>query len=408
MNGNPQRISLRRRVYLVLEGGSVGGLAGRLVEIALVALIVCNVSAYVLESVPEIRHARLFPFFAFEWFSVAIFTVEYAARLWVMPEDPSLAERGAWRARLEGAMRPMMVIDFFAFAPAYVDLFVPFIDLRVLRLIRLLRLLKIARYSPALSTLGQVIVEERRALFGTLLLLLCTMTFAAAAMHAAEGQVQPKLFGTIPNAMWWAISTLTTVGYGDAVPVTALGRIIAGITMIIGLGLFALPVGIVATGFVESIHRRDFVVTFGMLARVPLFQGFDAKTVAELMNLLRAQSVRRGAVLSAEGERAAAMYFVLEGEVEVDMPGHKLHFGAGDFFGELALLHEQMRAATITSVAPTRILSLTNEDFEQLLRHHPHLRPGMRKIARARAHEIARAGGISEAEIEAAGTAKVD
>ena len=407
MNQKTQGISFRRRVYFVLEGGSAGGIWGRLVEAFLVALIIANVAAYVMESVPEVRAMKL-PFLAFEWVSVTFFTIEYAARLWVMAEDPSLAGRGAWAGRLYGATRPMMVIDFFAFAPAYVTLFVPFIDLRFLRLIRLLRLLKIARYSPALSTLAQVIIEERRALLGTLLLLLSTMTIAAAAMHAAEGEAQPALFGTIPDSMWWAISTLTTVGYGDAVPITALGRVIAGITMIIGLGLLALPVGIVATGFVESIHRRDFVVTFGMLARVPLFHGFDAQTVAELMTLLRAQSVRRGAIISAEGERAAAMYFVLEGEVLVDLPGNKLRFGAGDFFGELALLHEQMRAATITAIVPTRILSLTTDDFEQLLRHHPHLRPGLRKLARARAHEIARAGGISEAEIEAAGSARAE
>lgn len=404
----PQATSFRRRVYLVLEGGSVGGAVGGFVEGALIALIVFNVAAYVAESVPEFRHANRFPFFTFEWFSVAVFTIEYALRIWSSAEEPSLAERGPWKGRLYGATRPMLVIDFLAIAPAYVALFIPFVDLRLLRLIRLLRLLKIARYSPALSTLAQVIVDERRALFGTLLLLLCTMTFAASAMHAAEGAVQPKIFGTIPQAMWWAIATLTTVGYGDAVPITALGRVIAGITMIFGVGLFALPVGIVATGFVESIHRRDFVVTFGMLSRVPLFKGFDAKVIAELMNLMRAQSVRRGAILSAEGERAAAMYFVLAGDVQVELPGRKLNFGAGDFFGELALLHETMRAATITAVTPCRILSLTAEDFEALLTHHPHLRPALRKVARARVHEIAEAGGISEDEIEAAGANKSD
>ena len=98
------------------------------------------------------------------------------------------------------------------------------------------------------------------------------MVFAAATMHAVEGARQPQAFGTIPDAMWWAITTLTTVGYGDVVPVTGLGRVVAGITMVAGVGLLALPVGIVATGFVDTIHRRDFVVTFGMLARVPLFR----------------------------------------------------------------------------------------------------------------------------------------
>ena len=131
----------------------------------------------------------------------------------------------------------------------------------MLRLFRLLRLLKIARYSPALSTLGAVVRAERRALFGTFLLLICAVLIAATLMHLVEGRVQPTVFGTIPDAMWWAVTTLTTVGYGDVIPVTPLGRMIAGLTMIAGLGLFALPVGIIATGFVETIHRKDFVVT---------------------------------------------------------------------------------------------------------------------------------------------------
>jgi voltage-gated potassium channel len=261
-----------------------------------------------------------------------------------------------------------------AIAPAFVVPFLPYVDLRFLRLVRLLRLLKIARYSPALSALARVIVDERRALYGCLLLFLCAILLAAASMHAAEGDLQPKSFGTIPAAMWWAVSTLTTVGYGDAIPLTALGRVVAGITMIVGLALAALPVGIVATGFANSIHRRDFVVTFGMLARVPLFKGFDAQSVGELMNMLRAQAVSAGEIISGPGEHAAAMYFIVAGEIEVQLPGRRLRFSTGDFFGELALLHETMREATVIAITSTRLLSLSANDFDGLLRKRPGLK----------------------------------
>jgi voltage-gated potassium channel len=393
--------SIRRRAYIVLEGGRASGWIGGIVEGLLIVLIVANVGAYTLQSIPEIRQSYMHDLVVFEIVSVAIFALEYVLRLWTCVEEPVVAKRGELSGRLFAATRPMMLIDFIAIAPAFIQFFVPFFDLRFLRLIRVLRLLKIARYSPALSTLAQVVVDESRALFGTLLLLLCAMTFAAAAMHAAEGAMQPKIFGTIPESMWWAIATLTTVGYGDAVPVTAIGRMIAGITMIVGLGLFALPVGIVATGFVNTIHRRDFVVTFGMLARVPLFKDFDAQTVGEILDLLRSQAVSPGTIISAQGERAAAMYFIISGAVEARLPHRKLQFKAGDFLGELALLHETMRAATIVATEHTRLLSLSADDFEALLRKHPALKERVQKIAADQAQDIAEAGDISKEEIAA-------
>jgi voltage-gated potassium channel len=398
--------TVRRRVYVALEGGRSGGPAGIVIEFALIALIVANVVGYILQSVPSIARDHWRDLQGLEIVSVAIFTLEYVLRLWTSAEDPAVADQGAVTGRLHAAARPMMIIDFLAIAPSFVQFFIPFFDLRVLRLVRLLRLLKIARYSPALSTLARVIADERRALFGTLLLMLCATIFAAAAMHAAEGAVQPQIFGTIPDAMWWAITTLTTVGYGDAVPITAAGRIIAALTMVTGLGLFALPVGIIATGFVDSIHRRDFVVTFGMLARVPLFKDFDTHTIGEIMNLLRAQSVGAGAILSARGERAAAMYFVVSGEVEAELPQSKLRFAAGDFFGELALLHETMRAASIVAVTHARVLTLSAEDFENLLKKHPALEQRIRAQAAEQAQEFADAGAISQSEVDAARKAR--
>jgi voltage-gated potassium channel len=377
-----RKLTLRRRVYHVLEGGRAGGIAGSIVETGLIALIALNVLAYTLQSVPAVERFYRLDLVLFEIVSVAIFSVEYGLRLWTSVENPQVGAMGAWRGRLRAGLSPLMVIDFLAIAPSYVSLFVPFVDLRFLRLFRLLRLLKIARYSPALSTLAQVVVNERRALFGTLLLLLCATILAGACMHAVEGAVQPRAFGTIPDSMWWAISTLTTVGYGDVVPITALGRMVAGLTMVVGLGLFALPVGIVATGFIDTIHRRDFVVTFGMLARVPLFKDFDARVISELMNLLRAQTVARGSIIAVKGAPAHAMYFVVSGDVEAEVGRRKIQFGPGDFFGELALLHETHRRATIVAQSHCRLLVLAAEDFAMLIRKYPALKERIEEAAR--------------------------
>jgi len=403
MTDERPRESIRRRVFVALEGSHAGGGPGTIIEITLIALIITNVIGYTLQSVPAIERHFWRQLIGFEFVSVAIFTVEYVLRLWAAPEDPLVPQGGPLMSRLRYALKPLMVIDFLAFAPAYLALFIPLLDLRVLRLVRLLRLLKIARYSPALSTLGHVINEERRALIGTLLLLLCATVFAAATMHAVEGSVQPKAFGTIPDAMWWAIATLTTVGYGDVVPITTLGRIVAGITMIVGLGLFALPVGIVATAFVTTIHRRDFVITFGMLSRVPLFQGFEPQILAEIMNLLRAQLVPPGTIISARGEPAAAMYFIVSGDVEVELDHRALRFSAGDFFGELALLRNTMRSATIVSLSQCRLLTLSAEDFAHLLHRHPALEKKMRHAARYTVKAFSDADEIAQAEVDAAG-----
>ena len=394
---------LRRRVYLVLEGGRAGGVLGGLVETFLIILILLNVIGFTLQSVPSIRHLYWFDLSAFEIVSVAIFSIEYALRLWVSAEDPIISELGPWRGRLRAALKPLLLIDFLAVAPVYFTMFFPFLDLRFLRLVRLLRLLKIARYSPALSTLAQVIANERRALFGTLLLILCATVFAAACMHAVEGAVQPEAFGSIPNSMWWAITTLTTVGYGDVVPITALGKLVAGLTMVAGLGLLALPVGIIATGFMDTIHRRDFVVTFGMLARVPLFKGFSARILSEILNLLRAQSVASGGIIAVRGAPAHAMYFVVSGEVEAELPHRNIRFGPGDFFGELALLHETHRRATIVAMSHCRLLALSAEDFAMLIRKHPALKKRIEDAAREHLKDIGNEDGdLAQSEMTSA------
>lgn len=379
--------ALRRRIHLVLEGRA-GGTAGLIFETVLITLIVLNVLAVALDSVPAINAAHQVAFTWFEVLSVGLFTIEYALRLWTAPEEARVRRRGAVLGRLVYAGQPLMIIDLLAIAPAYVTIFIPFVDLRVLRLFRLLRLLKVARYSPALSTLWFVIVSERRALLGTLILLISVMCFSAEALYLIEGHIQSKVFGTLPDAMWWAITTLTTVGYGDAVPLTALGKIAAGITMIVGLGLFALPVGIVATGFANEIHRRDFVVTWSMLSRLPLLEGFDADVVGDVMNALRSHAVPTDTEITLAGERPHEMYFIESGRAEAETPeGEVQTFGPGDFFGEAELLHGHPHETTIVARTPMRLLALSNRGLHTLVRKHSELRKRIEELSAEREHK---------------------
>lgn len=383
------QIRRRHRIHLILEAGRSSGRLGLLFEIFLIVLIVANALAVSFDSIPRFAAAygRLFQWF--EIVSVAIFTVEYALRVWTAPEDPRYAGR-PFADRVRYMAQPYMIIDLVAIAPAYIALFVPFADLRILRLFRLFRLLKIARYSPAVSTLIHVLSLERRALFGTLLLLLCLTCLCAETMYILEGQVQPRAYGDLPSCMYWAIITLTTVGYGDVTPITGAGRLLAGITAVMGLGVFALPVGIIASAFVTEIHRRDFVVTSSMLSKIPLLAGLDIEVMSELMATLRSHMVAPHVPIVVGGESPTAMYFIISGLAKETNPGRGRGkqgntLGPGDVIAADAALNGTPHDCTVFAHTPMRLLALANHDLVVLLRKFPRLRRRLQRGATVRA-----------------------
>ena len=257
-------------------------------------------------------------------------------------------------------------------------------DFRFVLVFRMVRFFKIARYSPAMRSLLDVLYRERRALFGCLVITLGIALVAAALMHLAEGKVQPDKLGTIPDALWWAIVTVGTIGYGDVVPVTALGKLIATGTIFLGLIMMALPVGIIATAFSEQIHRRDFIVTWGMIARVPLFAELDAGEIADIMQLLRAQLAEPGEVIVREGDPAHSMYFIAAGEVEVALKKGKLRLGVGQFFGEVAVLRRARRSATATALTRTSLLVLAAQDLHALMQRDPRIAERIKDVVEKR------------------------
>ena len=229
------------------------GLA-RMINIVIMLLIALTVVIVFIETIPQVRDEYGPWFIGFEYVSIALFTIEYIARLWsaaeIDPEQP-------WRSRWRYATSPLAIVDLLAVAPFYLGLFIQ-VDTRYLRVIRLLRVLKLTRYSRSLTTLLQVLRNEFPGIISALGILLILIVFASAGIYLVEHKAQPDAFGSIPQAMWWATITLTTVGYGDVVPITLAGKALGIVITILGVGFAALPAGIIASGFtVEMQNRRD-------------------------------------------------------------------------------------------------------------------------------------------------------
>jgi voltage-gated potassium channel len=392
---------LRRRTHAVLEQDAVGDRTSRLVDRLLVGLIIVNLIAVALESVPayQARYAIVFAFV--EYLSLAAFTADYLLRLWSAVEHGPYRHLSPLRARLKYALSPAGIVDLIAVLPFWFAFLVPE-DLRVLQVFRMVRFFKFARYSPAMRSLLDVLYLERRSLFGCLFIALGTAVVAASLMHLAEAKVQPDKLGTIPDAMWWAVVTIGTIGYGDVVPITPLGKLIATMTIFLGLVLIALPVGIIATAFADQIHRRNFIVTWGMIARVPLFAELDASEISDIMELLRAEVAEPGQVIVRAGDAAHSMYFIAAGEVEIAVRGERLRLGVGQFFGEVAVLRRSRRSATATALARTSLLVLDAQDLHALMRRDARVAARIKDVVAKRVgHEVVSPkGDIVEEEIK--------
>jgi voltage-gated potassium channel len=393
----------RQRAYEVLEHGPVGDRSMRFVSRLLILLVLINIVAVVLESVPHYEAAYGGIFTAIEMVSLVVFTVEYVMRIWVAAEHAPNRDLPPLRARLRYIVSTDGLVDLVSVMPFWLAFVVPS-EFRIILLFRIVRFLKLARYSPALRSLLEVLYSERRALFGCVVILAGATLITASFMHLAEGSVQPEKFGTIPDAMWWSIVTLGTVGYGDVVPVTPLGKVIAAATILCGLVMIALPVGIIATAFSEQIHRRDFVVTWAMVARVPLFAGLDASAIADIMRLLRAQTVDPGDVIVRRGDNAHSMDFIAGGKVDIDMAGKHISLGVGQFFGEIAVLRRARRSATVTATTRANLLVLDASDFHMLMEHDPRIAERVHAVVRERVglEAVSPKGDIAAGELSGA------
>ncbi len=246
--------TFRHYVYSILEEHD-GGILGKSINFALIALIIANVLVVVFESEKEFADKFSTALITFEFISLFVFGLEYILRIWIAPENTESPHKTPLKKRLRYMVTPMAIIDLIAILPLLLGFFFDG-NLLILRMVRLIRGFKITRYSHSMTLLIDVLKRESPTLFSTFFILGTLIVLAATGIHLVEGDQQPEEFGSIPRALWWATVTLTTIGYGDVVPITIAGKFFGGIIAILGISMAALPAGILASGFSNELNRR--------------------------------------------------------------------------------------------------------------------------------------------------------
>jgi voltage-gated potassium channel len=298
-----------------------------------------------------------------------------------------------WVVRLRQAIRAQRVVAYMLSIRGFVDgagaVAVPLAlalgaTPKTAWLLGVLWLLKVIPGIPGLRQLRRVLVQESGPLFSVLVIFLMVLFLGSVTVYYLERDVQPGTFGNIPSALWWAVATLTTTGYGDVVPITPLGRIAAAFVMICGLGVFGLWTGILATGFAAETRRDNFLKTWESVSKVPFFAALGPAAIADVTGMLRTMDLPARTTIIRKGQAGDCMYFIAAGEVEVDLPGKKVTLGDGAFFGEMALLGSNLRSANITTTRVSKLLVLDLVDFRVLMARHPDLSETIDAEARRR------------------------
>ena len=252
------------------------------------------------------------------------------------------------------------------------QLFFSIYDLRILRLFRLFDIFSQSRFLLPTNTLIKTIIKQRNALLGSQIMVISILLIVSTFIYFLESSVQPEVFGSIPSTMWWGIATLTTVGYGDVVPMTDLGKLLASFTMLVGIGMFALPAAILASAYYEEIQKKNFLVSFEAIASVPLFQELPIGAVGKINEKLQVVLLAEHETIFSKGDEADSMFIIEYGKVKVEID-NPVYLVSGDFFGEMGLLGNAPRNATISAADDTKLLELTKADLEELSKEHPGL-----------------------------------
>jgi voltage-gated potassium channel len=369
----------RRRLYRLLAPHSPG-MPARIFRTVHHLVVAAGIGVMLAATVASIHEAYEPLLSAIFYLVAAFFLIEYLLRLIAAPERPGGEHYGEWRARLTWALSLGGLFDLISAVPAILAL----AHDPTASLLGFIWGFKYVRYSPGLYSLGRVVNHARHALLSVLLGFAMVLLTAASLAYLLERNTQPDVFGSIPAALWWAIVTLTTTGYGDVIPQTVAGRMLAGVVMVCGILVFALWAGILATGYAQELRRREFLRTWELVAKVPFFHNIGASLIAEVARLLRPRDYPEGAIIVRRGEPGDCMYFVVEGEVEIQLVDQGIYLGAGQFFGELALLTGAPRNASVVAAAACTLLALDVVDFHELMAPQPELAKIIHDEARQR------------------------
>jgi voltage-gated potassium channel len=301
-----------------------------------------------------------------------LYVAAYALQIWLAPEAPGQRAASAAGARLDYLLSTRGWIDMVA-ALALPAGWITGLPQRDAQLFAIVWALKYIRRSSGLAMLLRVLQRALPALVIVVTVFFVVLLIAATLSYVFEREAQPEVFGSIPHALWWAIVTLSTTGYGDVVPVTIWGRLLAAWMMVGGIVIFALWAGIIASAFAEELQRRHFLRTWDLVAEVPFFQSLGAAAIADIVRLLHPRHVAAGTVVMREGQAGDSMYFIVSGEATVMFAPEPVKLSAGAFFGEMALLFGTPRSATVVITKPSVLLALDVADFRVLAGKRPEL-----------------------------------
>jgi voltage-gated potassium channel len=316
------------------------------------------------------------------------FLGEYVARLWTAPESsrfvglPDGKARLRWALSANGLIGLLAVFPIFAIASGSIQA-----NHEAGPIFCLFWILKLGVHAPAMNTLARVVSNERATLTSVVIIFIMILVTAATIAHMLERAQQPAVFGNIPEALWWAVVTLTTTGYGDVVPQTVGGRMIGSVVMVSGILVLALMTGILATGFAEEERRREYLRVWDQVTRVPMFAELGTVTLSEIVSKLRVRHYPPRIVVVRRDEPGDSMFFISEGEVEVRLPRGVVTLAQGGFFGEMALLDRLPRSATVVTSQPTTLLVLYASDFYEVAANIPSLVEAVEREARRRRAE---------------------
>ncbi|WP_407177184.1 cyclic nucleotide-gated ion channel [Bradyrhizobium sp. STM 3562] len=351
--------------------------AGRNMTKAAYAAVAIGILMVVLLTIDEAYAAARHWIEGVLWGCLAFFAFEWLVRIqWAVSSGRASSYMLSGRGLVDAACAIAVPIALLSGA-----------DDRTAWLFAVLWIVKVFPGVPGLRQLRRVLVLESGPLLSVLVLFLMVLFLGSAAVYFFEREAQPAVFGNLPSALWWAVVTLTTTGYGDAVPITPLGRLVAGVVMICGLGVFGLWTGILATGFAAETRRDNFLRTWESVTKVPFFANLGPAAIADVTHMLRTLDLPPRVMIIRKDQRGDCMYFIASGEVEVDLPGKKVRLGEGAFFGEMALLGNNLRSANITTTRLSKLLVLDLVDFRLLMARHPDLAQTIDAEAKRRALE---------------------
>jgi voltage-gated potassium channel len=376
--------SPRARVFRVLEDDGLPSTARRVCNAFFVVAIIEWLAEGVFRTLPQLGDELRIELRAVELAVAALFALEYALRLWTAPERYHQGAMSDWRARRGYAVSWLGCVDLLVAGVFWIGDIALGLDGGIAEFLELLAVFKLTRYFPGADLVLSVFRTEARPMGAALAATLTLLLLASSAMYYIERGAQPEAFASIPHTMWWGIVTIATVGYGDMAPITPLGKLASGVVILIGIALFAVPAGILANGFAVELKKRDFLVTWRLVAKLPLFSELDASVIASIARLLRPRTIPRDAVIVRKGEAGHSMFFVLSGEVEVHVPPASVRLGAGTYFGEIALITDGPRSATVTAAWPCELLELGHDDFQRVCNEYPQLRTRVEREAAAR------------------------